>query len=215
MAAMSAACAFAPIAPRASAARPCTSGDGSFNAATRAAVPRLLTDEAERERRHLPHFGIRVGRHHARERNDALHEPDPPDRQRRAPAHGGIALRERGEEVRHRRRDGCGGGRAAAARVGGCLGRCGRGRRRGACADLRAARSRRAIARTSEAEVRPVDAAPTHTRTRGGPSQEWRARSCVSRLCQCLHGEGGGQHAIAGRAAARRQARRPRCRGAA
>ena len=38
IAAMSAACAFAPIAPSASAARPCTSGDASFNAATRAAV---------------------------------------------------------------------------------------------------------------------------------------------------------------------------------
>jgi hypothetical protein len=40
----------------------------------------LLTDEAERERRHLPHFGVRVGRHDARERNDALREPDPPHR---------------------------------------------------------------------------------------------------------------------------------------
>ena len=66
--------------------------------------------QAERERRHLPHFGIGVGeqRH---ERRHAFSEADAADRQRGAAADARLAV---GEQP-HRSGGGGGGGGAAAA----------------------------------------------------------------------------------------------------
>ena len=184
-----------PMAPSASAARPCTSGDASFNAGHRASVAALLADQPERERRHLPHFRIRVGRQHARERDDAVDQADPArppapragaraDRRRSAPRAGRAPAAPR-VPLRAARRL-----RAASAAVG----------RRGGASPRRMRWSSSRMIQASDWSNVGAGGRSRHGRRGRTPVREQagrkngRARSCVSRLCQCLHAQGGALH---------------------
>ena len=85
-----------PMRPSASAALPCTSGDGSASAAVERLARAGVADEAERERRHLPDLGLRIAEQ-ADERIDAFGEADAADRERRAPAHARFLVRQQAQ----------------------------------------------------------------------------------------------------------------------
>ena len=134
IAAMACAEPASPMRPSASAARPCTSGDGSCSAARRGSTADAVADEAQREGRHLPHFGVAVAGQHRGQRRHAVGQPHAADGQRRAAAHAALRVLQQPDEVRRRRRR----GRrlpAAAALRGRCRGRGDGGRRRGRAED--------------------------------------------------------------------------------
>ena len=71
----------------------------------------LVAEQAERERRHLPDFGIGVGQQTRSERRHAVGEPDAADRERRAAADARLVVGSR------RVRSGGGGGGTATGRA--------------------------------------------------------------------------------------------------
>ena len=122
-----------------------------------------VADQSERERRHLPHFGIRVAEQR-QQRLDAFREPDAADRQRRAAPDARFLVAEQPRSDRA-----CGGGGGGATATGGCP-RAGRpaaaaGRQRAARpdraarADPRAAGSTPSSVRTSDRPAWPAGAA--------------------------------------------------------
>ena len=65
---------------------------------------RWIADQTERERRHLPHFGIGVCLQQAHERRDALRQSHAADRDRRSAANACLGVVEQPNQIRRRRR---------------------------------------------------------------------------------------------------------------
>ena len=98
--------------PSASAARPATSGTGSASAARSGSTADCVADQSERERRHLPHFGIGVRLQHGAR---AARRPQAVPRGRpRSPLDGGRVPRCRSSS---RIKSGGGGGAGRTARL--------------------------------------------------------------------------------------------------
>ena len=85
--------------PRASAARPWTSGSGSLNAPINAGAGRGVADQAHRERRHLLHLGIGLRLQDRRERGNGLGQLHAAQRQRGAPPDARLGVRQQHGQV--------------------------------------------------------------------------------------------------------------------
>jgi len=76
---------------------------GKFSDSVDSGIARAaVTDQAERERRHLAHFRIGIVQQR-REQRHALREPDTPDRERRSTAHTRLGIGQQPAKVEIRR----------------------------------------------------------------------------------------------------------------